>query len=85
MLQQFYSALPEPLQHLFVTAQGVKYHHWRYTGIFPEYISALQRPPVFKNLQMLETTSAPAWGGVYIWSLNAPIVFRARRTGSSGR
>lgn len=31
-----------------------------------------------------KTTSAPAWGGAYIWSLNAPIVFRARRTGSSG-
>lgn len=43
MLQRFYSALPIPLQHACATAQGAKYSHWRYGGIFQEYLTELKR------------------------------------------
>jgi phenylacetate-CoA ligase len=43
MLQQLYSALPIPLQHACATAQGAIYYHWRYGGIYQEYLRALKR------------------------------------------
>jgi phenylacetate-CoA ligase len=43
MLQQFYSALPIALQHACITAQGAKYHHWRYSGVFQGYLETLKR------------------------------------------
>ena len=59
MLQQLYSALPIPLQHACATAQGAKYYHWRYGGIFQEYLSALKRTEYLpadelRKLQSLE-------------------------------
>ena len=43
MLQRLYSALPIPLQHACATAQGAQYHHWRYGGVFQEYLETLKR------------------------------------------
>ena len=43
MLQQFYSALPIPLQHVCATAQGARYSRWRYGGIFRQYLHELRR------------------------------------------
>ena len=42
MLQQFYSALPIPLQHACATAQGAKYYVWRYGGVFRRYLEMLK-------------------------------------------
>ena len=43
MLQQLYSSLPIPLQHACATVQGAKYYHWRYGGVFQDYLKTLQR------------------------------------------
>jgi len=43
MLQQLYNVLPIPFQHACTSAQGAKYHHWRYGGIFQEYLALLKR------------------------------------------
>ena len=43
MLDRIYSAIPISLQHACVTAQGSKYHHWRYGGIFRRYLEMLKR------------------------------------------
>ncbi|HTQ57238.1 MAG TPA: hypothetical protein VMI94_22365 [Bryobacteraceae bacterium] len=43
MWQTLYSRLPLPLQHACVTAQGFRYHQWRYGGIFQAYLDALKR------------------------------------------
>ena len=43
MLHRIYSRLPIPLQHACTTAQGARYHHWRYGGVFQEYLETLQR------------------------------------------
>jgi len=42
MWQQIYSHLPISLQHAGVTAQGARYHHWRYGGIFQDYLEMLK-------------------------------------------
>jgi phenylacetate-CoA ligase len=42
MLQQLYSALPIPLQHACATAQGAKYYHWRYGGVFHRHLAMLK-------------------------------------------
>ncbi len=43
MLERLYSALPIWMQDQCVTLQGARYYHWRYGGIFPEYLDFLQR------------------------------------------
>lgn len=43
MLQEFYSHLPIPLQHMCATMQGARYCHWRHGGIFQEYLGFLKR------------------------------------------
>jgi phenylacetate-CoA ligase len=58
MLQQFYSALPITLQHVCATAQGAKYHHWRYGGIFSEYLDTLKRTEYLPTEQMRELQKA---------------------------
>jgi len=58
MLQQFYSALPIPLQHICATAQGAKYYHWRYRGIFQEYLSALKRSEYLPADELRELQTA---------------------------
>ena len=54
MLQQFYSALPIPLQHLSATAQGAQYHHWRYGGLFQGYLETLKRTEYLPGEQLRE-------------------------------
>jgi len=61
MLQQFYSALPIPLQHACATAQGAKYYGWRYGGVFQGYLEMLQRTErlpaeQLRQLQKVEIT-----------------------------
>jgi len=43
MLRQIYSALPIALQHACATAQGARYYHWRYGGVFQGYLDMLRR------------------------------------------
>ena len=43
MLQQLYSAFPISLQHACATVQGARYQHWRYGGIFQDYLGRLRR------------------------------------------
>jgi phenylacetate-CoA ligase len=54
MLQQFYSALPIALQHACVTAQGAKYYHWRYSGVFQGYLETLKRTEYLPAEQLRE-------------------------------
>jgi phenylacetate-CoA ligase len=42
-MPQLYSALPIALQHACATLQGARYSHWRYGGIFQEYLDFLKR------------------------------------------
>ncbi|MGA2740134.1 MAG: AMP-binding protein [Bryobacteraceae bacterium] len=58
MLQQFYSALPVTLQHVCATAQGVRYRHWRYGGVFRGYLETLKRTEYLpaQQLRELQTT-----------------------------
>ena len=58
MLHQLYSALPIPLQHACVTAQGAKYYHWRYGGIFQEYWRALKRAEYLPADELRELQTA---------------------------
>lgn len=58
MLQRVYSALPISLQHACVTAQGAKYHHWRYGGVFRAYLEMLQRTEYLPAEQMDELHEA---------------------------
>ena len=58
MLQQIYSALPIPLQHACATAQGARYHRWRYGGIFQEYLSALKRTEYLPADELCELQTA---------------------------
>jgi phenylacetate-CoA ligase len=58
MLHQLYSALPIPLQHACVTAQGAKYYHWRYGGIFQKYLSALKRTEYLPADELRELQTA---------------------------
>ena len=57
MLQHFYSALPIPLQHACATAQGARYHHWRYAGVFQDYLETLQRTEYLPAEQLRELQS----------------------------
>jgi len=54
MLHQVYSRLPVALQHAFVTLQGAIYHHWRYGGIFAEYLRSLEQTEKLPAAQMQE-------------------------------
>ena len=58
MQHQFYSALPIALQHACVTAQGAKYHNWRYGGVFQGYLETLKRTEYLPagQLRALQTT-----------------------------
>ncbi|HXM43497.1 MAG TPA: AMP-binding protein [Bryobacteraceae bacterium] len=58
MWRQFYSALPVALQHACVTAQGTRYHHWRYSGVFQDYLETLKRTEYLpaEQLRALQTT-----------------------------
>ena len=42
MLQQLYSRFPISLQHACATAQGARYHRWRYGGVFQDYLETLR-------------------------------------------
>jgi phenylacetate-CoA ligase len=53
MLQQFYCALPIPLQHVCATAQGARYHHWRYGGVFQQYLETLRSTEFLPAEQLL--------------------------------
>jgi phenylacetate-CoA ligase len=54
MPQRFYSALPIVLQHACVTAQGARYHHWRYSGVFQGYLETLKRTEYLPAEQLRE-------------------------------
>jgi phenylacetate-CoA ligase len=58
MLERIYSALPIPLQHACVTAQGARYHHWRYGGIFREYLAMLKRTEHLSAKELAEIQQA---------------------------
>ena len=40
-MRQFYSKLPVSLQNICATAQGARYYHWRYGGVFQDYLELL--------------------------------------------
>jgi len=54
MQYKFYSALPIPLQHACATAQGAKYYHWRYGGVFHAYLGMLKRTEHLPLEQLLQ-------------------------------
>jgi phenylacetate-CoA ligase len=58
MLRHLYSALPIVLQHACATAQGARYHHWRYGGIFPTYLETLRQTEFLPAEQMAELQQA---------------------------
>ncbi|HLY19765.1 MAG TPA: hypothetical protein VKR61_21210 [Bryobacteraceae bacterium] len=58
MLQRLYSALPIFLQHACATAQGARYHHWRYGGTFQAHLDMLRRAERQPAEQMLELQKA---------------------------
>lgn len=58
MLQQFYSTLPISLQHVCTTAQGAKYHHWRYGGVFQSYLEDLKRTEYLPAEQLFKLQKA---------------------------
>ncbi len=57
MLQRLYSALPILLQHACATAQGAKYHHWRYGGVFQDYLETLKRTEYLPAAQLRQLQS----------------------------
>ncbi len=57
MLHHLYSALPIPLQHACATAQGARYHHWRYGGVFQDYLNTLRRTEYLPAKQLCELQS----------------------------
>jgi phenylacetate-CoA ligase len=58
MLQALYSALPIPMQHACVTAQGARYQHWRYSGVFQGYLELLKRTEYLPADQLREIQTA---------------------------
>lgn len=56
MVQRVYAHLPVVLQHACATAQGARYYHWRYTGVFRGYLEAFQRSEFlpFEQLRQLQ-------------------------------
>src|SRR5580658_7779769 len=58
MLQQFYSAVPIPVQHACATAQGAKYYFWRYGGVFRAYLEMLRRTEHLPAEQLRELQTA---------------------------
>ncbi|HUE23897.1 MAG TPA: AMP-binding protein [Bryobacteraceae bacterium] len=54
MLHKLYAALPVALQHACATAQGAKYHHWRYSGVFQDYLATLKRTEYLPAEQLHE-------------------------------
>ena len=58
MLQRIYSLLPISLQHACATAQGTRYRHWRYGGIFQAYLETLKRSETLPADRLLELQTA---------------------------
>jgi phenylacetate-CoA ligase len=58
MLHRFYSALPISLQDACVTAQGARYHHWRYGGVFQGYLETLKRTEYLPAERLAELQTA---------------------------
>jgi len=58
MLQKLYSALPIPLQQACATAQGARYYHWRYGGLFQQYSSTLKHTEFLPAEQLRELQTA---------------------------
>jgi phenylacetate-CoA ligase len=57
MVQQLYYKLPICLQNACATAQGAKYHHWRYGGIFGDYLDRLRHTERQSAEQLCELQS----------------------------
>ncbi len=58
-MQRVYSRLPVFLQNVCATAQGARYYHWRYGGVFRGYLESLRRteflpPEHMRELQQAE-------------------------------
>jgi len=57
-MHRVYSRLPIALQHVCATAQGARYHHWRYGGIFQKYLTALKQTEHLPAAQMRDRQAA---------------------------
>ncbi len=57
MPQRLYSALPISLQHACATAQGARYYHYRYAGVFQGYLELLKRTEHLPAEQLHELQS----------------------------
>lgn len=57
MLQHLYARLPVFLQDAGATAQGARYYHWRYGGVFRGYLETFQRTEFlpFEELRELQS------------------------------
>lgn len=53
MVQRVYARLPIVLQHACATAQGARYHHWRYGGVFRGYLEALRHTEYLPASELL--------------------------------
>jgi len=58
MLEEIYRGLPVPLQHACATIQGTRYYHWRYGGVFQEYLRFLRRTEYFPPHELRDLQSA---------------------------
>jgi len=58
MQHKLYSLLPIPLQHACATAQGAKYHHWRYGGVFQDYLRRLRRTEYLPAYELRQLQAA---------------------------
>jgi phenylacetate-CoA ligase len=72
MLQQLYAALPIRLQNACATAQGAKYYHWRYGGIFQEYLRVLNRSEYLPADELRELQAAALNRLLQFASLHVP-------------
>jgi phenylacetate-CoA ligase len=71
MLQQLYSALPIALQHACATAQGARYYHWRYGGVFHRHLEMLKRTEYLPaeeliRLQRVEITRLRRFAALHV-------------------
>ncbi len=57
-MERIYSRLPIFLQHACATTQGARYYHWRYGGIFREYLAFLKHAEYLPAAQIYELQAA---------------------------
>ena len=57
-MHRVYGRLPIALQHACATAQGGRYYHWRYGGIFRDYLAFLKQTEHLPAAQMRDRQAA---------------------------